>query len=111
MALEEMAVAGVVLLGRDVTEEVWDARAARRSSERLKVMREMDVAIVEAHSSEEVARAAVDRMRKLMPCRWANVILIDLQTDEALELAVDGAGEGDAIASADIAPRDAPILE
>jgi len=108
---EEMTLAGVVLLGRDVTEQVWDARAARRSSERLKVMREIDVAIIEAHSSEEVARAAVDRMRKLIPCRWANVILIDLQTDEALELARDAVGEGEAIAVADIAPWDASILE
>ena len=66
--------------------------AERRSAEHLRTLREIDRAILEGGSVQEIAQAALARIRLLIPCNRASVALIDEAKQESRLLAVEGAG-------------------
>jgi len=72
----------------DVTERKRAEEALHHYVERLQTLREVDQAILAARSPQEIARAALIRMRRLVPCRRASVALFDFRTNEATVLAV-----------------------
>ena len=88
--LGEPSVRGIVINSRDVTERKEAEAALRRSNERLTVLREVEQAILSARSPEETARAALSRLRGLIPYSRASVTLFDLEAEEFRVLAADG---------------------
>jgi signal transduction histidine kinase len=59
----------------------------RRYHERLKILHEIDQAILTAQSPEEIAQATLRRIRKLVPSKRATIMLFDFESDEAIILA------------------------
>ena len=58
----------------------------------LEAINDIDQAILAAQSSEEMIRAALDRIRCLVPYKWASITLLDANGPEAISLASDASG-------------------
>jgi PAS domain S-box-containing protein len=71
----------------DITDRKVAEEAERRYTERLESLRKIDLAILAAESTEELIRAALSRLRNLIPCERATVSLIDFDTDEVVVFA------------------------
>jgi len=71
---------GRIIHVRDISEH-------RAHLERLRVLRNIDQAILAARSSEEIANTALRYLRTLIPSRRANVLLFDPEKRNALFLA------------------------
>jgi len=65
----------------------------QRQNQRLKVLREIDTAILAADSVENIVGAALSHIRELIECRRASMALIDWGTSEALIFDVRMIGE------------------
>lgn len=63
--------------------------ALRRHADRLRTLREIDQAILAAHSPEEIGAAAVRRIGKLVGC-WASIGMVDFERGESVVLAAEG---------------------
>ncbi|MBI3593701.1 MAG: MASE1 domain-containing protein [Nitrospirae bacterium] len=74
---------------RDISERKGVEQSLRRYSDRLKILHEIDRAILSVQSSEGVAQVAIDRMKQLIPYYRASVVLFDLKIHEATVLAMD----------------------
>jgi PAS domain S-box-containing protein len=79
-------------------QELAQRRAAeaslRRNVRRLETLRDLDQAILIAKSAEEVARAALRHLRRLIPCQRASIDLFDFEKEEITVLvALQAAGE------------------
>ena len=75
-------------VAQEQTEALRDSEAAlRRSAQRLASLHLIDRSILEAHSSEALIRAALSRMRQLVPYQQAFVVLFNFQTRTAQILA------------------------
>ncbi len=83
----ELTASNRSLLG-EVDERREAENKLRRSSERLKVLREVDQAILAAQSLPEIAEGALSHISDLLPCKRAVITLFDLQKAEAEILAV-----------------------
>jgi PAS domain S-box-containing protein len=59
----------------------------RRYAERLRLLREIDRAILGALSLDQTADAGLEGLRRLVPCLRASVVLFDLEADEVILLA------------------------
>lgn len=70
------------------TQPGRESETFRQHLERLRILREMDRAILEAHSLEEIARVALQQLRRLVPCRRASVAVFDPDVTEATLIAV-----------------------
>jgi PAS domain S-box-containing protein len=86
-------------------EELAQRRVAeqmlRRTVRRLETVHEIDQAILGAESMEEVARALLRNVRRLVPCQRASIDLFDFETDEVSVIAaVQTIGQGRAAAGA-----------
>ena len=80
---------GAVGIFRDITQRKEIERAVWQYAERLRALHELDQAILTADSAQEIAEAALTRLRSLVRCRRASVEVFDFEADEALLLAVD----------------------
>lgn len=80
-------------VGVDITERRRAEEAEQRYAARMETLHAIDRAILAAHSPEETALAALTRIRQLVPCRRANVMLFDFQAQAANVLAVDANGQ------------------
>jgi PAS domain S-box-containing protein len=86
-------VTGAVGVFQDITELRRTQRALQRYVERLRILHEIDQAILVAQSAEGIAEAALDHVQQLVPCQHASVLLFDLEKHEASLLAARAAGE------------------
>ncbi len=86
-------VTGAVGVFRDITERKRIEETVRLYADRLRVLREMDKAILAARSAEEIAESALPLLRELIPCQRASVEVFDLDAGVSRLLAVDGDGE------------------
>ena len=77
---------------QDITERKRAEEALFRRAKRLEVMNEIGEAILAACSPEDVAHAALSRIRPLVPYRQARVTLFRSESDEFLVLAADANG-------------------
>jgi PAS domain S-box-containing protein len=66
----------------------------RRTAERLKVLHEIDQAILEARSPQAVAMAALRNIQRLGPYHYAAVAMFEAGSDEVTMLATSADGEG-----------------
>ena len=87
--------AGVLEINNDITLRRRAEMAVRRQSERLQVLHEIDAAILASQSAEQIAGAAVKRVRQLIDCRSASVVMFDFERGEAERLAIDCEGRSD----------------
>jgi PAS domain S-box-containing protein len=80
-------------IGEDITERKSADEALQRHAQRLEVLNEISQAILAARSPEAIARAALTRIRRLVPFRQARVTLLQAQSNEFLVLAANANGE------------------
>jgi len=85
-------MAGLVSV-RDITERKRAEEALRRYAERLRILREVDQAILQAQSAEAIAQAAAEHIRRLVPCQRVSVVLFDFEAGETTMLAAHVNGE------------------
>jgi len=71
----------------DINARKYAEAALRRSSARLETLHTIDQAILAAQSSAEIACAALSRMRQLISCQQACVVLFNFERGEARILA------------------------
>jgi PAS domain S-box-containing protein len=77
----------------DITERKRAEEKILRQNKRLKVLREIDTAILAADSVENIVGAALDHVRELIECRRAHISLFDWGTNEALVFDVRTIGD------------------
>ncbi|MGH7268550.1 MAG: GAF domain-containing protein, partial [Candidatus Rokuibacteriota bacterium] len=83
----------MVGIAQDVTDRRRADDALRQRAERLRIIHEIDQAIVSARSPEAIAHAALRRIRPLIPCKRASVTFFDFEARDVVVLAVDAATE------------------
>ena len=86
------AVVGTVGMVTDITERKRTEERLRRSAERLAMLHDMDQAIVAARSPAEIGRAALGRVRRMVPCHRCSIVLFDFQRGQAQLIAGFAAG-------------------
>ena len=86
-------ITGAVGVFRDITERKRVEEAMQEYAARLQLLHDLDHAILAAESAEEISRAALSRLRRLVDCRRASVELFDFEAQETVLLAVDTDGE------------------
>jgi PAS domain S-box-containing protein len=78
---------GTVGMVTDITERKRAEDQLRRSADRLAMLHDLDQAIVSAQSPAEIGRAALGRMRRIVPCQRCTVELFDFGRREAQMIA------------------------
>ncbi len=84
---EAVRVSGVA---QDITDRKFAEFAAREYSTRLAHLREIDTAIISAHSTREIVQAAIEHLSMLVPCWTGGVIRVDLDRKCAIPIASVG---------------------
>lgn len=89
----------VISMALDITSRKQSEEALSRSYQRLEALQEIDRAVLNAVSSDEIAHAALLRMHRVFPYQQAVVALFNFETGEAKILAgsIDGVSEGETI--------------
>jgi two-component sensor histidine kinase len=72
----------------DVTARKEAREALQQTSERLRILHEIDTAILRAHSPDEIALAALAHLRDLLSCRHISLSEIDLARQQSRETIV-----------------------
>ncbi len=98
------ALIGTVGMVTDITERKRTEDQLRRSADRLTMLHDMDQAILAAQSPAEVGRAAMGRMRRMVPCQRCTVILFDFEREKAELIAGYSSG-------AQMSPTPLPLQE
>jgi PAS domain S-box-containing protein len=83
---------GMVGMVTDITERKRTEERLRRSAERLAMLHDLDQAILAARSPAEIGRAALGRMRRMVPCHRCSVVLFDFPRGQAHLIAGYAAG-------------------
>jgi PAS domain S-box-containing protein len=78
---------GMVGMVTDITQRKHAEEHLRRSAERLAALHDMDQAILAARSPAEIGRAAIGRLRRMIPAQRCSVVIFDLQRQEAQMIA------------------------
>jgi PAS domain S-box-containing protein len=86
-------VVQVAIFALDITERRQAEEALRKHTEQLRILHEIDTAILATQSPEEVSRAVLDHVRQLVPYVGAGVVLFDFQAREGTVLFADVSGE------------------
>ena len=86
-------VIGYASVNRDITERRQAEAKLARQHQRLTVLRDIDAAILAAHSIERIVDAALSHIRQLVECRRAAVILFDWEKREAVFYNVQTEGD------------------
>lgn len=77
----------------DISQRKQAEEERRRYAQRLEGVQTIDRAILAAESPQAIARAALPRLRELIPCQRANVVLFDFKRGLARFAAVEMEGE------------------
>jgi len=83
----------LVIVMQDISDHKKTEHALRRYNQRLEAMDEIQKAILAARSPEDIAQAALSRIRQSVPFHQARVTLFDPKSGEFLVLAADANGE------------------
>jgi PAS domain S-box-containing protein len=73
-----------LVVAHDITERKLAEESLRRYAERLSTFHKIDLAILAAQSMEEIAQAAINHIRQLVPCLAASAVLFESHSLEAL---------------------------
>jgi PAS domain S-box-containing protein len=74
---------GTVGMVTDITERKRAEEQLRRSADRLTMLHDMDQAILSAQSPADIGRAALGRIRRMVPCQRCTVVLFDFEGGQA----------------------------
>jgi PAS domain S-box-containing protein len=74
---------------RDISERKRVEQAVQRYAERLRVLHEIDQAILAAATAERIAAVTLPYVRRLVACQRASVALFDFHADQAWVLAAE----------------------
>ena len=74
---------GTVGMVTDITERKQAEDRLRRSAERLAILHDMGQAILAARSPAEIGRAALGRIRRMVPCQRCSIVLFDFPKSQA----------------------------
>jgi signal transduction histidine kinase/DNA-binding response OmpR family regulator len=85
--LEEIVAERTAALTAEIAERTRAEEALRRYAERLRILQEIDRAILAAQSPVAMAQAALGHIYNLIPCWWAGISLIDWQTRQSVVFA------------------------
>ncbi|MBI3799541.1 MAG: PAS domain S-box protein, partial [Deltaproteobacteria bacterium] len=96
---------------RDITERKRAEGQLRRYVERLSMLHQIDQAVLTGQSPEAIAQGALSRLRQLLPCRRASVVLFSNDTQTATLLAVETDSETHVRAGMPLAPEDIANLK
>jgi len=77
---------------QEIIERKRAEESLRQHARRLKVLREIDQAILAAQSPQAIAQATLAHIRELIPCQRASVATFDLEAKEGTMLAVHANG-------------------
>jgi PAS domain S-box-containing protein len=81
------APVGTVALVTDVTERRHAEERLRRTADRIAMLHDIDQAVLAARSPVEIGRAALGRLRRMVPSRWGAIVLFNPAKDQAEVLA------------------------
>jgi PAS domain S-box-containing protein len=81
------ALVGTVAMVTDITERKRAEDQLRRTADRVRMLHDIDQAILSAQSPAEIGRAALARMRRMVPCQRCTVVLYDFERAEAQVIA------------------------
>jgi signal transduction histidine kinase/DNA-binding response OmpR family regulator len=88
--LEDIVAERTAALTAEIAERKRAEGALRRYTERLRILQEIDRAILAAQSPAAIAHAALGQIHALVPCWRAGIWLFDWQARQGLVLAVTG---------------------
>ncbi|HUN05233.1 MAG TPA: PAS domain S-box protein [Aggregatilineales bacterium] len=74
---------GAIGINRDIRARKQAEQALRFYTERLTILRQIDIDIIKAHSPENISTNVLNRIRDLIPYDSASIILIDETADTA----------------------------
>jgi PAS domain S-box-containing protein len=86
-------VVQVAVFALDITERRRAEEVLRKHTEQLRILHEIDTAILATQSPEEISQAVLDHVRQLVPYVGAGVVLFDFQAREETVLCADVSGE------------------
>jgi PAS domain S-box-containing protein len=81
-----------VAIKEDITERKNAEKALHLYTERLRILHEIDQSVVAAQLPETIAVAAIQRLRRLIPCQRVMVMALD-ETTQIRLLAAESSGE------------------
>jgi len=90
--LEEIVAERTAALTVEIAERRRAEEALRRYAERLRILQEIDRAILAAQSSEAIAQTSLGHICALVPCWRIDISLFDWQTRQKVVLASAGRG-------------------
>lgn len=73
----------------DITDRKQAETALHQQEEQLRILHEIDRAILAAQKPEEIAQVAATYLRQLLSCPRVSVVEFNLDSDEAVMLAID----------------------
>jgi diguanylate cyclase (GGDEF)-like protein/PAS domain S-box-containing protein len=73
----------------DISDRKQTEKAMGQQQKRLSILHQIDRAILAAEEPEAIAEVTVKRLRPLLPCQRVSVISFNLNTGEAIVLAID----------------------
>jgi PAS domain S-box-containing protein len=84
---------GTVGMVTDITERKHAEERLRRSAERLAILHDMGQAVLAARSPAEIGRAALGRIRRMVPCQRCSIVLFDFTHGEVQPVAGFAGGQ------------------
>ncbi len=73
----------VISIIRDITTEKIAEKALKHYNKRLQILHSLDLAILDAHSPQEIAQVALEHVAQLISCDRLSVATFDLETQSA----------------------------
>lgn len=76
-------------LNKEINVRNQTEATLQQFTERLEILHEIDRSLLSAHSLHDIAKGAITRVRRLIPCKRASVTLFDFNKMEASFLTAD----------------------
>ncbi|MFW6115600.1 MAG: PAS domain S-box protein [Chloroflexota bacterium] len=88
-------ISGAIGIFRDITARVRAEARVQQYADQLRVLHEIDLAILAAGSAEEIAEASLRGLAELVPSAVSRIALVDLDKGDARVLASSGGEEAE----------------